>query len=878
MSDPKTVYLKDYRAPAFAIEHVDLRVDIRDDHTLVSSSLSVQRRANTPPDAPLVLNGVNLELLELAIDGTPVPASDYEIRGEELVIRNLPSNGCAVSSVVRIDPAANTALEGLYLSKGMYCTQCEPEGFRKITWFIDRPDAMAMFTTTIVADKQRYPVLLANGNPIARGDTGNGRHYVTWQDPFRKPSYLFAMVAGDLDCLEDSFTTRSGRKVALRLYAEPHDIRQCRHAMDSLKASMRWDEERYGREYDLDIFMIVAVGHFNMGAMENKGLNIFNTSCVLAHPDTTTDLGFQRVESVVAHEYFHNWSGNRVTCRDWFQLSLKEGFTVFRDQQFSADQLSSSGQRIEDVAVLRNAQFAEDAGPLAHPVRPESFIEINNFYTATVYEKGAEIVRMLHTVLGEAPFRKGTDLYFDRHDGEAVTVEDFVRALGEANGRDLMPFMQWYRQPGTPLLSVRGEYAAEQGTYTLTVSQRTDVKPGFAAPKLLPIPVRLALLGHDGRELPLQLAGESEGVGTERVLIADQAEQAWTFTGVPAKPVPSLLRDFSAPVNLDYQAGEDELLFLIRHDSNGFNRWLSAQTLYERLLVSAIESGADLTAERLSPLLDSLQALLPDLVREDADLAAKLLSLPAENYLADKVTVIDPTRIHAVRRALQTAIAQRLTGFFAGQYAATGGEAGYEYSSAAIARRSWRETALFYALLADPEPSLAVQVRDSYFAAPHMTERMGSLRALVHHGRPEAAECLADFATRFADEALVIDSWFAVQATSPFATPDAIQALAAHPAFTLTNPNRMRSLLAQFANANPLQFHSADGAGYRLVAGKIAELDAINPQVASRLLNAFSRWRRLEAGRQQAAREALDGLRVRALSADTYETLARLLA
>ena len=877
MTDPRTVFLKDYQAPAYRVSRIDLRVDIHDGYTRVSADMTVRRAESTPVGTSLRLHGVDLTLKSLAINGVPLTDGQYAVVGEELEILAVPDAGeFRLQSVVEIDPEHNTALEGLYLSKGMYCTQCEPEGFRKITWFVDRPDNMALFTTTITADKKRYPVLLANGNCTLRGEAGNGRHYATWEDPFPKPSYLFALVAGNLACLEDHFITRSGRRVTLQLFAEQHDLRQCRHAMESLKASMRWDEQRYGREYDLDIFMIVAVSHFNMGAMENKGLNVFNTSCVLAHPDTTTDMGFQRVESVVAHEYFHNWSGNRVTCRDWFQLSLKEGFTVFRDQQFTADQLSASVQRIEDVAVLRNAQFAEDAGPLAHPVRPESFIEINNFYTATVYEKGAEIVRMLHTVLGEADFRKGTDLYFDRHDGQGVTVEDFVQALADASGRDLTPFMQWYRQPGTPVLHVSGVHDAVAQTFTLSLRQSVPAKAGFPEPQLLPVPVKLSLFSPQGEALPLLLAGESEANLTERVLVMAHAEETWVFQNVAESPVPSLLRDFSAPVVLDYPASDAELLFLMRHDNNGFNRWLSAQTLFERLMLAVIRGEAD-SLPGLPAVLASLADLLPELVAGDPELAAKLLQLPGESYLADKVSPIDPQRIHEVRLGLQKAIAAQLAAFFRDQYLHSGPEAVYQYNSNAIAVRTWRDVCLHYALMGDNSAALQDRVADNYRKALHMTERMSALRALVHFDAPHAAVCLADFYGRFAKEALVIDSWFAVQATNPLRGVEEVKRLATHAAFTLTNPNRMRSLLAQFANGNPVQFHRRDGEGYRLLGDKIAELDAINPQIASRLLGAFSRWKRLEAVRQAQAKAVLEGLAQRQLSNDTSETLGRLL-
>ena len=879
MSNPKTIYLNDYQAPLFVIQHVALTVDIFTDYTVVTSALSIQPQRQ---GEPLVLHGVDLELITLTINGEELAANQYQVNGEELIIAAVPNEDFVFSSVVKIYPQKNFALEGLYLSKGMYCTQCEPEGFRKITYYLDRPDVLSLFTTTIIADQQQYPTLLANGNLIAQGHMSEGRHFATWEDPFKKPSYLFAMVAGDLACLTDSFTTISGREVALKIYVEAHDLRQCHHAMASLKASMRWDEQKYGREYDLDIFMIVAVSHFNMGAMENKGLNIFNTSCVLAHPETTTDLGFQRVESVVAHEYFHNWSGNRVTCRDWFQLSLKEGFTVFRDQQFSADQLSASVQRIEDVTMLRNAQFAEDAGPLAHPVRPESFIEINNFYTATVYEKGAEIVGMLHTVLGEAGFRKGTDLYFSRFDGQAVTVEDFVQSLAEANDTDLTPFMQWYRQPCTPVLTVTGEYQAELQQYVLTVSQNTPSKQGYSEPKTLPIPVKLALFDEQGQAVPLVLLGES-GVHAvyERVLIADAAEQTWTFTGVGSAVIPSLLRDFSAPVILNYETSDHELLFLMQHDNNGFNRWLSAQTLFERMLLTMMktENSADMLASiDLHGLLNALQGFLPQLAQQDPALAAKLLTLPSENYLAEKTAVINPSVIHQARVSLQQAIAHALNGFFAEQYAHNQSDhGGYIYDSVAIATRSWRELCLHYLLVAVDNQSAQALATQQYQQAQHMTDRLTALRGLVYSNAAQAVDCLADFYQRFQQEALVVDSWFAVQASNPKATISDIDALCQHPAFSLTNPNRLRSVLAQFANANPVQFHQADGSGYRFIAEKIAELDKINPQIASRLLGAFSRWKRLESGRQQQASAALQQLSTQQLSNDTYETLNRLL-
>ncbi|HEX4869948.1 MAG TPA: aminopeptidase N [Moraxellaceae bacterium] len=867
-----TIYLTDYQPPAFRVHHVALDIDIRDGHTVVDATLSLERAAGTPADAPLRLYGVGLDLELLRIDGEAVPHDCLRAEGEELVIaRALPAR-FELHSRVLIRPEANTALEGLYCSNGMYCTQCEAEGFRKITYYPDRPDVMARFTTTIRADKARFPVLLANGNLVAEGELEEGRHFATWEDPWPKPAYLFAMVAGQLACRRDTFTTASGRVVDLRIYVEPRDLDKVDHAMDSLKRSMRWDEEVYGREYDLDIYMIVAVSHFNMGAMENKGLNIFNTSCVLAHPATTTDAGFQRVESVIAHEYFHNWSGNRVTCRDWFQLSLKEGFTVFRDQQFSADMLSASVQRIEDVNFLRAYQFSEDAGPLAHPVRPESFVEINNFYTATVYDKGAEVVRMLHTVLGAAAFRQGTDLYFSRHDGQAVTVEDFVQALADASGRDLSGFMQWYRQPGTPVLHARGEYLPERLEYRLHLRQEHRRVDGFPAPKPVPMPVRLALLGRDGRELPLAASGEGE-----TVVLLEREEQTFVFSGVPVAPVPSLLRNFSAPVRLEQALSQQDKLFLMRHDGNGFNRWLMAQDMlcaeFLRLADDA-RGGRHLVPD--AALLEALVESLPTLAEDDPALAAKLLQVPGLLQLIDAAAQPDPEALHMGRHCFRHALARRLEGWLLGVVERTG-YGDYEYGARAIAGRSLRNSAL--GLLVDLAPShhaLAVAQIDQ---ARHMTDEAAALAALVHADAAEAPACLERFAARWQHEALVMDQWFALQASAPLpATVQRVSQLREHPDFHRDNPNRVRALVGQFANNNPRAFHQRDGSGYRLLLEEVERLDALNPQIAARLLGAMSSWHRFDAGLQAHARAELAHLAQRSLSPDVRETLERLRA
>lgn len=866
-----TIYLKDYIAPFFRIHQVSLDISIGSDATVVTAELDMERAPGVSSDESLRLHGVELELLSLEIDSRVLGPDAYRHEGEELVIDNVPSGTFTLKSRVRIHPERNTALEGLYASGGMYCTQCEAEGFRKITYYPDRPDVMARFTTRIEAEKGRFPVLLANGNPVDSGDVAGGRHFVTWNDPFPKPAYLFAAVAGDLSCKKDSFVTASGRKVDLRIYVEPHDLEKVDHAMESLKRSMRWDEDVYGREYDLDIFMIVAVSHFNMGAMENKGLNIFNTSCVLAHPATTTDAGFQRVESVVAHEYFHNWSGNRVTCRDWFQLSLKEGFTVFRDQQFSADMLSASVQRIEDVNVLRSWQFAEDAGPLAHPVRPESFVEINNFYTATVYEKGAEIVRMLHTVLGAEKFRQGTDLYFSRHDGQAVTVEDFVGALSDASGLDLSGFMQWYRQPGTPVLKAEGTHDAATGTYRLRLAQSSPSVAGFPDPSLLPIPVRLALIGPDGQDMSVLHDGVESAAHV--VILSDSAHE-YLFSGVSGQPVPSLLRDFSAPVKLEQPLTEDARLFLLRHDSNGFNRWLVAQDLFSAELLRLAGSGVgDKPDDRL---LTALSGFLPELARHDPALAAKLLQLPTVQQLMELQEKPDPEALQAARLTLRAAVTARMEPWLLSlcQSAAGQGDA-YVYDAISIARRSLANTALGF--LVDYSPAHAALAARRFEGARHMTDQAAALAALVHADRPEAMTCLEVFARQWKHEALVMDQWFAIQASAPLpATVARVRQLLRHPEFDRSTPNRVRAVVGQFANANPVAFHRADGSGYQILCEEVAQLDQINPQIAARLLGALAFWPRLDERRQQKVRQLLKGLDRPGISPDLAETLGRL--
>ncbi|OHC28958.1 MAG: aminopeptidase N, partial [Pseudomonadales bacterium RIFCSPLOWO2_12_59_9] len=737
---PKMIYLKDYQAPEYLIDETNLTFELFDDHSLVHAQLLMRRNpARGAGLPPLVLDGQQLELLSLAMDDHELQAGDYQLTDNHLTLQPTAAS-FTLNSSVQIHPETNTALEGLYKSSGMFCTQCEAEGFRKITYYLDRPDVMSRFTTSLSASKQDYPVLLSNGNPIASGSEEGGRHWATWQDPFMKPAYLFALVAGDLWCIEDSFTTMSAREVTLRIYVEPENIDKCQHAMDSLKKSMRWDEEVYGREYDLDIFMIVAVNDFNMGAMENKGLNIFNSSCVLARAETATDAAHQRVEAVVAHEYFHNWSGNRVTCRDWFQLSLKEGFTVFRDAEFSADMNSRTVKRIEDVAYLRTHQFAEDAGPMAHAVRPDSFMEISNFYTLTVYEKGSEVVRMLQILLGAEGFRRGSDLYFARHDGQAVTCDDFIQAMEDASAIagqavDLSQFKRWYSQAGTPRLAVSEAYDPAAKTYSLTFRQDCPASPGQASKLPFVIPVELALLDGQGRELPLRLVGEgAEAAVSTRVLSVIEAEQSFSFVDIAERPLPSLLRGFSAPVKLSFPYSRAQLQFLMQHDSDGFNRWDAGQQLAVQVLQELI--GQVQRSESL--LLDQrlVEALRTVLTNESLDpaMVAEMLSLPSEAYLAEISEVADVDAIHAARefarKQLSEALFEPLWQRYQDNRVASRRTA-YVAQAAHFARRSLQNIALSYLLLSE-RPQVLAACLEQYEVADNMTERLAALACLVN--------------------------------------------------------------------------------------------------------------------------------------------------
>ncbi|NBF03005.1 aminopeptidase N [Pseudomonas sp. Fl5BN2] len=882
---PKMIYLKDYQAPEYLIDETHLTFELFEDHSLVHAQLVMRRNpARGAGLPPLVLDGQQLELLSVAMGDRELTAADYQLDDSHLTLH--PSSASfTLDTSVRIHPESNTALEGLYKSSGMFCTQCEAEGFRKITYYLDRPDVMSTFTTTVVAEQHSYPVLLSNGNPIASGPGEDGRHWATWEDPFMKPAYLFALVAGDLWCVEDTFTTMSGRDVALRIYVEPENIDKCQHAMNSLKKSMRWDEETYGREYDLDIFMIVAVNDFNMGAMENKGLNIFNSSAVLARAETATDAAHQRVEAIVAHEYFHNWSGNRVTCRDWFQLSLKEGFTVFRDAGFSADMNSATVKRIQDVAYLRTHQFAEDGGPMAHAVRPESFIEISNFYTLTVYEKGSEVVGMIHTLLGAEGFRKGSDLYFERHDGQAVTCDDFIKAMEDANGVDLTQFKRWYSQAGTPRLAVSESYDAAAKTYSLTFRQSCPQTPDKVEKLPFVIPVELGLLDSSGADMALRLAGEAAAQGTSRVLSVTEAEQTFTLVDIAEQPLPSLLRGFSAPVKLSFPYSRDQLMFLMQHDSDGFNRWDAGQQLSVQVLQELIAQQQKGEALAMDPrLVTALRSVLTD-DRLDQAMVAEMLSLPGEAYLTEISEVADVEAIHAAREFARRQLADELFEPLWQRYQANrevSKRTPYVAEAEHFARRALQNIALSYVMVSSkPEFLVPAAAKEQFEHADNMTERLTALAVLVNSPyEEEKAWALELFAENFKDNPLVMDQWFSVQAGSPLPGGLArVKALMQHPAFNIKNPNKVRALVGAFAGQNLINFHAADGSGYRFLADLVIELNGFNPQIASRQLAPLTRWRKYDSARQALMKGELERIRASGeLSSDVFEVVSKSLA
>jgi aminopeptidase N len=866
------VRLADYRLPAWIVEHVDLEFDLGIDRTEVTARLSLLRQA----DEPLRLDGEGLELLEVQVDGRPLGEGEYILSPASLEI-GIDATRCTLLTRVAVRPSENTAFEGLYLSgsreRGFLLTQCEAEGFRHITFFPDRPDVLSKYTVTLRADRARFPVLLAGGNADGEGDLPDGRHWARFVDPHPKPSYLFALVAGRLERISRDYTTADGRDVMLHIWAEADVIDRCEYAMDALVRSMRWDEQTYGRNYDLDAFHVVATHDFNMGAMENKGLNIFNAKYLLADPDSSTDDEYRHVEAVVAHEYFHNWSGNRVTCRDWFQLSLKEGLTVFREQGFSADQNSAPLKRIEDVALLRRAQFPEDAGPLSHPVRPSQYSEINNFYTATVYEKGAELVRMLAGHLGPEAFRKGMDLYFDRHDGQAATIEEFLRALGDASGDDLGGFLAWYGQAGTPRLSAQGRHDPSNGRYELTLRQRTPASAGQPAKQALPIPVRLSLFDRDGQPLPLRLAGEGSAQGTERTVLLDRAEQSFVFQDVPQPPVPSLLRGFSAPVILECDYAPHDLATLLRHDLDGFNRWEAGQQL-AGMAFDDLRDGA--AGAATLAWTDALAGLFDGSVGDDA-LLAELLTPPGEIELVERQAERDPDVIRSARQGLLTALATRIgADALRLRYTELRGLTTGSLDAESQASRQLKRRVLDLLALVDPTGAVSLAAAQ-YGEAPSMTDRLAALGTLLVTDPSAAAAPLAHFRQRYDGNALALDKWFAVQAQMPGELAlERVQALENDPAFTLKNPNRVQALVGTFARANATGFHRADGAAYRWLADRLVALDALNPQVTARVATAFNGWKRLEPGRREAAHAVVAELAARKdLSRDLTDILAR---
>ncbi|TPE55628.1 aminopeptidase N [Maribrevibacterium harenarium] len=873
---PAAIYLKDYRVPDFLIDRTELVFDLDDSVTVVTSKLHMRRNPSAGRiTTPLVLDGgEDVKLIGVAIDNYTLPAEEYHINAEhQLVITATPDQFLLTVETV-IEPQNNTRLEGLYRSSGMFCTQCEAEGFRHITYYLDRPDVMSIFTTTLIADGEKYPTLLSNGNEVERGVSDEGKTIVTWHDPHPKPAYLFALVAGNLQHISDTFTTSSGRDVTLKIFTEPHNIDKVDYAMGALKRSMKWDEDVYGREYDLDIFMIVAVDDFNMGAMENKGLNIFNSSCLLARPDTTTDDAYLRIEAIVAHEYFHNWSGNRVTCRDWFQLSLKEGFTVFRDQSFSEDLHSETVKRVEDVSFLRTAQFAEDAGPMAHPIRPASYIEISNFYTLTVYEKGSEVVRMIHTLLGAEGFRKGSDLYFSRHDGQAVTCDDFVKAMEDANGVDLTQFKRWYSQAGTPRVQVTDEYDEQAQTYTLNFSQMTPATPGQPTKLPVVIPVKMGLIGQDGSSLRFNLAGETT---TETVITLTQGEESVVFEQVAERPVPSLLRGFSAPVKLSYDYTTEQLALLLAHDSDGFNRWNSGQQIAVnelQALIAQVQSGESLNQE--SALVSGFSQLLAD-EQLDSAMVALILTLPSVAYLSELAEQIDPQAIKTARDHLKGQIAKALSESFASTYERLNVQEAYQPNEAQIARRALKNVALSYWVASGDEQAQQALV-NQFRNADNMTDQYAALATAVDQDLEVADELLASFYEQWQQESLVVNKWLTLSASQTSAEGlGRIERLMQHPSFDLKNPNKLRAVFAGLTQ-NVTLFHDASGAGYRFLADQIAVLDKRNPQIASRLCTPLTRWRKMVPSLSDPMKSALQQLAAGDLSKDVYEVVSKSLA
>ena len=872
--EPRAIHLADYKAPDFHIRTVKLDFALDPQATRVSARLEIERRN---AGAPLVLAGEELKLISIALDGRALAPADYRLDEKSLTIPNVPDR-FVLETVAEIAPAANTALEGLYQSAGMFCTQCEPEGFRHITWFLDRPDNLSVFTVRLEADKTQYPVLLSNGNRLDGGSLEGGRHFALWHDPFPKPSYLFALVAGDLGCIQDRFVTLSGRSIELAIYVEHGNESRATYAMGALKRAMKWDEEAYGREYDLDIFMIVAVSAFNMGAMENKGLNIFNDKVLLASPQSATDDDYARIESVVAHEYFHNWTGDRITCRDWFQLSLKEGLTVFRDQSFSGDMRSHGVQRIQDVRALRGRQFQEDAGPLAHPVQPQSYIEINNFYTATIYDKGAEVIGMLKTLVGAEGYRKAADLYFMRHDGQAATVEDWVRCFEDACGRDLSQFRLWYRQAGTPVIEAKGKYDAAARSYTLDLSQSLAATPGQSDKKPMHVPVRIGLVGKSGAHLPLTLDGDNATGPETRVLELTEGLQRFTFVDVGEEPLLSLGRDFSAPAIFLTTHTSHDRATLMGKDRDGFNRWEAGQILAAEIMLEladptgASQARADAGTSYIAAIGEVLGG-----AEQDPAFAAQMLMPPTESELAARRVPVDPDAIHAARIGLVRAIASAHRPRLAQLYEQMRDAGDFRADAKAAGRRALRNAALRYLTAADDEAAAGL-AEAHYRSATNMTDMIAGLAALTRMQSPLKGSAFGHFHDRFKNDPLVLDKWMSLQAGSPLPeTAEAVRDLMGDPAFDIKNPNRVRALVGAFA-ANHLRFHDRSGTGYRLVGEVIRTLDPMNPQVAARLTGSFESWRRYDEARQGLMRAELAAiLAQKPLSPNLFEVASKIL-
>ncbi|MEM8843982.1 MAG: aminopeptidase N [Pseudomonadota bacterium] len=876
--NPKAIYLKDYQKPRYVISKVSLRFELFNDKTVVYAELHITANQGTVPNTPLELHGEQLKLIGVKLDGQELTENDYSLCAETLNIPGVPQD-FVLNTQVEIDPANNTALEGLYLSSGNYCTQCEAEGFRKITYYLDRPDVMAVFSVRIEADKKSFPILLSNGDRTAKGELEDDRHFVEWHDPYPKPSYLFALVAGDLACNASEFVTASGRKVSIEIFTEEHNAHKCDHAIASLKKAMEWDEQRFGLEYDLDTYMIVAVDDFNMGAMENKGLNVFNSSCVLASPETATDNDYMHIEAVIAHEYFHNWTGNRVTCRDWFQLSLKEGLTVFRDEEFTSDVTSRAVKRIQDVRYLRAHQFAEDGGPMTHSVRPSFYVEINNFYTLTVYRKGAEVVRMYQTLLGQDGFRKGMDLYFKRHDGQAVTTDDFAAAMSDANDFDLGNFLNWYSQSGTPTVNVTTEWDAKTKEYKLWFQQEIPTHENQKNPKTQLIPIKMSLYDDNGSSIPLRLRGQSDNYEPSIILNLVDEKQEFIFESIGVKPTPSFLQNFSAPVKLNYAYSWDDYAFLMAHDLDEFNRWDAGQRFAIDYLLESIKAiQSEKPLPDASPFIAALKSALSNRSLEPAFLA-EMLILPTEMYLNDFVNPIDVDAIHHARKALRNNIAASLETVLFDTYNNHVVESEYQYNADDMGKRKLAAVCLGYLETLNKQEYLSLS-QTLFKNANNMTDTMAVLEAVNDSEHEFRENALNEFAQRWENDALVMDKWFSLQARS--SKSDAlikVRELENHPCFSIKNPNKVRSLIGVFSLLNHTAFHNRDGSGYEFLAEKIIQLNTINPQIAARLVKPLIDWKKYDKQRQELMKASLHQIIAAPdLSKDVFEIVDRSLS